>query len=387
MIDKFSDRRLKSKLPETPISIFSQMTALANQYGAVNLSQGFPDFETDPILISLVTGAMKNGHNQYAPMAGVLTLRQAIAQKFYNLYQAEVDAEAEITITTGGTQALFTAIAAVVHAGDEVIIFEPAYDSYKPTVEVFGGLVVPIQLVAPSFTINWDEVESTVTAKTRLIIINNPNNPTATVFSANDLIRLEQIVAHRDIYVLSDEVYEHLIYDQQQHQSVIQSELLRSRSFIVASFGKLLHTTGWKLGYVIAPKYLTVEFRKIHQFNVFSANTPMQYAIASYISQADRYLNLAPFFQEKRDLLIAGLKQTKLEVLPCKGTYFLLVNYAQTSDMDELSFAKYVTQHYQVAMVPISPFYSSDLNQKLLRICFAKERDTLLRGIENLSKL
>ncbi|TJZ59854.1 aminotransferase class I/II-fold pyridoxal phosphate-dependent enzyme [Sphingobacterium olei] len=376
-----------SKLPETAVSIFSQMTALSNAHGAVNLSQGFPDFPADPELINLVTEYMQQGFNQYAPMPGIMELRQAIANKLEYLYRVQVNPETEITITSGGTQALFTAIGTVVQPGDEVIIFEPAYDSYKPSVELFGGKVIPVRLQTPIFQIDWDEVESLISEKTRLIIINNPNNPTATVLAQEDLLALERLVVDRNIYVLSDEVYEHIIYDERVHQSVIQYPGLRERSFLVASFGKLLHTTGWKLGYIIAPPFLTTEFRKIHQFNVFSSNTPMQYAVARYLEQQGRYLNLSSFFEKKRDLLVMGLQETRFNILPSQGTYFLLVDYSNISDQDELSFAQYITREHRVAMVPVSAFYSKVYNQQLLRICFAKKEATLVSAIQHLKEL
>ncbi|MBE8721658.1 methionine aminotransferase [Sphingobacterium pedocola] len=376
-----------SKLPQTAVSIFSQMTALSNTYGAVNLSQGFPDFPADPELINLVTEYMHQGFNQYAPMPGIMALRQTIADKQEYLYRVQVNPETEITITSGGTQALFTAIGTVVSPGDEVIIFEPAYDSYKPSVEVFGGKVIPIRLQAPAFKIDWNEVEDLISDKTRLIIINNPNNPTATVLTQEDLAALERLIADQNIYVLSDEVYEHIVYDGRVHQSIIQYPGLRDKAFIVASFGKLLHTTGWKLGYIIAPSLLTAEFRKIHQFNVFSSNTPMQYAVARYLEQQERYLNLSSFFEKKRDQLITGLKETRFNVLPSQGTYFLLVDYSSISDQNELSFAQYLTKEYKVAMVPVSAFYSGTCNQHLLRICFAKKEETLASAVQYLKKL
>jgi methionine aminotransferase len=381
------ENTFSSKLPETAVSIFSQMTALSNAHGAVNLSQGFPDFPADPELINLVTAYMHQGFNQYAPMPGIMELRQAIANKLEYLYRVQVSPETEITITSGGTQALFTAIGTVVQPGDEVIIFEPAYDSYKPSVEVFGGKVIPVRLQAPAFKIDWDEVEDLISDKTRLIIINNPNNPTATVLTQEDLAALERLIANRNIYVLSDEVYEHIIYDGRVHQSVIQYPGLRDRSFLVASFGKLLHTTGWKLGYIIAPPLLTTEFRKIHQFNVFSSNTPMQYAVARYLEQQERYLNLPSFFEKKRDLLVMGLQETRFNVLPSQGTYFLLVDYSNISNQDELSFAQYITKEYKVAMVPVSAFYSNAYNQQLLRICFAKREETLVSAVQYLKEL
>ncbi len=376
-----------SKLPATPVSIFSRMSQLAQAHQAVNLSQGFPDFDLAPDLIQLVTKYMQKGFNQYAPMAGVLALRECIARKYLAISQIHLNPETEITVTAGGTQALFTAIGTLISPGDEAIIFEPAYDSYKPSIEAFGGKVVPISLHAPEFQINWEEVKSKITEQTRIIIINNPNNPTGRILTRIDITTLEELVSSYGLFVISDEVYEHITYDRQPHQSVLQSPVLKERAYVIASFGKLLHATGWKVGYVVANEQLTAEFRKIHQFNVFSVNTPMQMAIAEYLSDINYYVSLPLYFQEKRDYLAKALGQTKFKILPCEGTYFMLLDYSSLSAQAELEFAEYLTKTSGVAMIPVSSFYSDNVNQGLLRICFAKKEETLDLAIDRLSKI
>ncbi len=376
-----------SKLPNTPVSIFSRMSQLAQTHQAVNLSQGFPDFAVAPELIDLVTKYMQEGFNQYAPMPGVLPLRERIAHKYQAITQIEIDPETEITITAGGTQALFTAIGTLIHPGDEVIIFEPAYDSYKPSVEAFGGAVVPIRLFAPDFEIDWEDVRDKITSQTKLIIINNPNNPTGRILTKRDITALEELVDAYGLYVISDEVYEHITYDERKHESILYSPILRERGYVVASFGKVLHATGWKIGYVVACAHLTVEFRKIHQFNVFSVNTPMQLAIADYLSEVNYYATLPVGFQGKRDYLSTALQQTRFKVLPCEGTYFMLLDYSEISVQAELDFAIHLTEKAKVAMIPISSFYSEEINQNLLRICFAKEKATLDRAVDCLLQI
>lgn len=377
----------KSKLPQASISIFSSMSLLAQQQQAVNLSQGFPDFDIDPKLTALVTQYMNKGFNQYAPMPGTVELRRTIAEKYKHCYQIDVDKETEITITAGGTQGLYDVIGALVHPNDEVIIFEPAYDSYSPSVQSFGGKVVPIELIAPDFTINWDVVRTKINEKTKLIIINNPNNPTGRLLTQDDIIQLEQIVVETGVYILSDEVYEHIVFDAHKHISMLESDILRNQGFVVASFGKVLHATGWKMGYVIANSMLTSEFRKIHQFNVFSVNTPMQYAIAEYLADMTYYNDLSILFQQKRDHVISKLKDSRFNILPCEGTYFLLVDYSNISSSDELAFAISLTEKQKVATIPISAFYTNHRNQNLLRICFAKKEQTLNLGLQNLLRI
>lgn len=378
---------LSSKLPHVGTTIFTQMTMLANAHQALNLSQGFPDFEADPRLIKLVTEAMQNGYNQYAPMIGVQSLRDAIVKKYDQIYNIEVDATEELTITSGGTQAIFTAIATVVRPEDEVIIFEPAYDCYAPTVELFGGRVVPVRLLAPDFRIDWDYVATLMNSKTRLIIINNPNNPTGKVLGKEELIKLGALLEGTRILLLSDEVYEHIVFDGASSQSVLEIPTLRERSFVVASFGKLLHTTGWKIGYCVAPPQLTHEFRKVHQFNVFSVNAPMQFAIAEYLEDISYVKGLSSFFERKRNLLKDGLKGSRFTILPCEGTYFLNINYSGISNEKEFEFACSLTTQHKIATIPLSAFYKEVTNQQVLRVCFAKKDETLAKAITILNQI
>lgn len=378
---------LSSKLPHVGTTIFTQMTMLANAHQALNLSQGFPDFEADPRLVKLVTEAMQNGYNQYAPMIGVQSLRDAIVKKYDQIYNIEVDATEELTITSGGTQAIFTAIATVVRPEDEVIIFEPAYDCYAPTVELFGGRVVPVRLLAPDFRIDWDYVATLMNSKTRLIIINNPNNPTGKVLGKEELIKLGALLEGTRILLLSDEVYEHIVFDGASSQSVLEIPTLRERSFVVASFGKLLHTTGWKIGYCVAPPQLTHEFRKVHQFNVFSVNAPMQFAIAEYLEDISYVKGLSSFFERKRNLLKDGLKGSRFTILPCEGTYFLNINYSGISNEKEFEFACSLTTQHKIATIPLSAFYKEVTNQQVLRVCFAKKDETLAKAITILNQI
>ncbi|WP_294348773.1 methionine aminotransferase [uncultured Sphingobacterium sp.] len=378
---------LSSKLPHVGTTIFTQMTMLANAHQALNLSQGFPDFEADPRLVKLVTEAMQNGYNQYAPMIGVQSLRDAIVKKYDQIYNIEVDATEELTITSGGTQAIFTAIATVVRPEDEVIIFEPAYDCYAPTVELFGGRVVPVRLLAPDFRIDWDYVATLMNSKTRLIIINNPNNPTGKVLGKEELIKLGSVLEGTRILLLSDEVYEHIVFDGASSQSVLKIPTLRERSFVVASFGKLLHTTGWKIGYCVAPPQLTHEFRKVHQFNVFSVNAPMQFAIAEYLEDISYVKGLSSFFERKRNLLKDGLKGSRFTILPCEGTYFLNINYSGISNEKEFEFACSLTTQHKIATIPLSAFYKEVTNQQVLRVCFAKKDETLAKAITILNQI
>ncbi|MFC3353526.1 methionine aminotransferase [Sphingobacterium zeae] len=378
---------LTSKLPHVGTTIFTKMTTLANAHQALNLSQGFPDFEADPRLVKLVTEAMEKGNNQYAPMIGAQALRDAIVKKYDQIYNVEVDATEELTITSGGTQAIFTAIATVVKPEDEVIIFEPAYDCYAPTVELFGGKVVPVRLLAPDFRIDWDYVATLMNSKTRLIIINNPNNPTGKVLGKEELIKLGALLEGTSILLLSDEVYEHIVFDWASSQSVLEIPTLRERSFVVASFGKLLHTTGWKIGYCVAPPQLTHEFRKVHQFNVFSVNAPMQFAIAEYLEDISYIRELSSFFEGKRNLLRDGLKGSRFTILPCEGTYFLNINYSGISNEEEFEFACSLTTQHKIATIPLSAFYKEVTNQQVLRVCFAKKDETLANAIAILNQI
>jgi methionine aminotransferase len=363
------------------------MSALANEVGAINLSQGFPDYDCSPLLTKFVQKAMKDGYNQYAPMPGMLSLRERISEKTEKLYGAKYSPDTEITITAGGTQAIFTAISATIHPNDEVIIFEPAYDSYAPTIKLMGGIVKSLELHPPDYRIPWDMVKKLVNNKTRMIILNSPHNPTATILQEDDIKQLNDIVNNRDIIILSDEVYEHLVFDGQQHLSMARYPDLQQRSFIIASFGKLFHTTGWKIGYCMAPAYLMQEFRKIHQFNVFSVNTPMQVAAAEYLKDESIYLNLPDFFQQKRDHFREGLKQSRFELLPCSGSYFQSVRYQNIADEKDSDFAIRITKEIGVAAIPVSAFYSRATDHQVLRFCFAKKQETLDKAVDRLVKL
>lgn len=378
---------INSKLPTVGTTIFTVMSKLAQDYNAINLSQGFPDYPTDPLLIEHIANAMKNGHNQYAPMAGDLELRNLIAEKVAKQYDAEYNPETEITITSGGTEAIFTALCSVISAGDEVIIFEPAYDCYAPTVKLLGGLVKPFELHAPDYKIDWEMVKKLFSVKTKMIIINTPHNPTGTILSKYDIDALIKLTKETDVLILSDEVYEHIIFDDFQHHSMSLYPELRERSFVVASFGKMLHTTGWKIGYCLAPASLTKEFRKIHQYNVFSTNTPMQVGIANYLKEKPAYLELAEFFQRKRDFFRDLLSQTNFKLLETKGAYFQNVSYAGLSEEKDTDYAKRILTQYGVASVPVSAFYTKHTDNKILRFCFAKENVTLERAAHKLMKV
>jgi methionine aminotransferase len=376
-----------SKLPQTGTTIFTTMSALANETGAINLSQGFPDYDCSPELVELVNRAMQNGHNQYAPMAGVMALREQIAIKTQKLYGAVYDPESEITITAGGTQAVFTAISAVIHPNDEVIIFEPAYDCYAPAIKLMGGVVKSLELEPPDYRIAWDMVKRLINNKTKMIILNSPHNPTATILSKKDIDELSALVKNQDILILSDEVYEHLIYDGQVHHSMARYPELQKRSFIVSSFGKTFHATGWKMGYCLAPAYLMQEFRKIHQFLVFSVNSPMQYAIAEYLKNENTYLSLPDFFQEKRDYFRKGLEQTRFKLLPCSGSYFQSVAYDAITDEKDTDFAIRLTKEAGVASIPVSAFYRTGIDRHILRFCFAKRQETIDKAVDRLIKV
>ena len=378
---KFSGS-IHTKLPHVGTSIFAVMSQLAAEHNAINLAQGFPDFSCDPSMIDLVTEAMKKGHNQYAPMPGIFPLREVIAEKTEFLYSAKYDPNTEVTITAGATQALFTAISAILREGDEVIIFEPAYDSYLPAIDLTGAKPVFVPLKFPDYAIDWEFVKKLVNQRTRMIIINTPNNPTGTIFSASDLSKLEKLVRNTDIVILSDEVYEHIIFDGYEHQSVARYPKLAERSFIISSFGKTYHTTGWKMGYVLAPKELMAEFRKVHQFLVFSVNTPIQYAMAEMIKNKDLYLNLSAFYQEKRDFFLNAINGCAFEPLPASGTYFQLLKYNNISKEKDVDFAKRLTIENKLASIPISVFYHRPEDNKVLRFCFAKSDETLKRAAD-----
>ena len=375
---------IESKLPNVGTTIFTIMSGLANETGAINLSQGFPSFEVSRELIDLYNQAMVNNHNQYAPMPGLLSLREELSKKIQKLYGAYYNPDSEITITAGGTQALYTAITAFVNKGDEVIIFEPAYDSYKPAIELAGGIVKPYSLTPPDYRINWEEVKQMITSKTKMIMINTPHNPSGTILSKQDLESLAEITKGTNIIVLSDEVYEHIIFDGEEHQSVCRFEELRNRSLIVYSFGKTFHATGWKTGYCLGPEFLMKEFRKVHQFLVFSVNTPLQVALSNYLKNEEHYLSLPKFYQAKRDYFTSLIEGSKFKFTPCKGSYFQLLDYSDFSDEKDTDLAIRLTKEFGIASIPVSVFYSSDVDTKMLRFCFAKDNETLERAAEKI---
>ncbi|UKT65589.1 methionine aminotransferase [Pedobacter mucosus] len=375
---------IQSKLPGVNTTIFSVMSKLASEYNAINLSQGFPDYACDPNLTELVSKAMKDGYNQYAPMPGNIFLKEAIAEKVNKIYNINYNPDTEITVTAGGTQAIFTALTAIINPGDEVIIFEPAYDCYAPTVKLLGGLVKTYELSPPNYGIDWDMVKKLFSANTRMIILNSPQNPTGSILSSQDMESLIKLIRGTDILILSDEVYEHLIFDGETHLSVMRYPELRERSFVVASFGKLLHATGWKLGYCLAPEDLTKEFRKVHQFNVFSVNSPMQQAIAEYIKEPEHYNGIAAFFQEKRNYFSSLLQKSRFKLLPCKGSYFQCASYDQISNEKDTEFCIRLVKEFGVAAIPVSAFYQKNTDHKIIRFCFAKENSTLASAAEKL---
>lgn len=370
---------IQSKLPKAGTTIFSIMSGLANETGAINLSQGFPGFPVSEELISLYHQAMKDGHNQYAPMPGIISLREHISEKIHEMYGHIYNPDSEITITAGGTQALNTAIIALIHPGDEVIVPEPAYDSYIPSVLLAGGIPVPIALKAPDYKINWDTVRSKVSPRTRMIIINTPQNPSGSIIQSDDMKELENLVRDTNILVLSDEVYEHIIFDEEKHESVSRYPGLAERSLIVYSFGKTYHATGWKTGYIVGPAYLMREFRRVHQFTVFSVNTPLQFALAEYMKNKNNYLGIPAFYQRKRDLFQSLMKDSAFKILPCKGSYFQLLDYSAISDEKDTDYAVRLTRENGVASIPVSVFYTEPNHNKLLRFCFAKE-DVMLEA-------
>lgn len=379
--------KLRSKLPKVGTTIFTKMSALANEHNAINLSQGFPNFDCDPALVSLASEYMQKGFNQYCPMQGLLSLRENIAAKVENLYGIQYNPDTEINITAGATQAIFTIISTVISEGDEVIIIEPAYDCYEPAIELMGGVINRVQLQPGTFKVNWTEVQKMVNQNTKLLIINTPHNPTGTILEESDMKQLEKIVKGNDLLVLSDEVYEHIIYDQKKHQSVCLYPSIAEKSFVVFSFGKTFHVTGWKMGYVLAPEHLMAEFRKVHQYNVFTCNTPFQYALAEYIKNENKFLELPAFYQEKRDYFTNIIKETQFEITPCSGTYFMLLGYRQYSDKGDVQFAEELTKKGGVASVPVSVFYGNKRDDHVLRFCFAKTTDQLDAAGEKLIQL
>ncbi|WP_369998489.1 methionine aminotransferase [Winogradskyella sp.] len=377
----------QSKLPNVGTTIFTVMSALAKEHNAINLSQGFPNYPSSQKLNDLVADAMNNGYNQYAPMAGNLDLRLAISNKYQLLYKSTYHPEDEITVTAGATQAIYTIISAFVRSGDEVIIFKPAYDCYQPAIEVNGGKTVSVQLSAPHYKVNWDEVASKLSSKTKMIIINTPHNPSGTIWSEQDMLQLQKLTKDTNIIVLSDEVYEHIVFDEEQHHSVCKFPDLKMRSFITASFGKTFHNTGWKIGYCCGPKNLMMEFRKVHQFNVFSVNHPIQKGIADYMQDAETYLGLNDFFQQKRDLFLNLISESRFKFKPSIGTYFQVLDYSDITDEHDVDFAKHLTKEFKIASIPLSVFNDYDKDDNVLRFCFAKTDETLVRAAEILCKI
>ncbi|MEN8223736.1 MAG: methionine aminotransferase [Bacteroidota bacterium] len=378
---------IKSKLPRTGTSIFAVMSQLAHAHNAINLSQGFPDFDVSTELIGLINNYMKKGYNQYAPMAGVQLLRERISEKIEKSYNINYHPDKEITITAGATQGIFTIISSMIRDDDEVIIFEPAYDSYAPAVELNGGIVKYARMEPPDYKINWVKVARMITHRTRLIIINTPHNPTGSVLTKEDLLSLQHLTKKTDIAVLSDEVYEHLIFDGKSHESVCKYPELAERSFITASFGKTFHATGWKMGYVLAPENLMKEYRKSHQFVVFACNTPIQYAMADFLEDENNYKGLGEFYQRKRDYFVNLVKDSRFGIIPCHGTYFQLLDYSRISEESEMDFATRLIKEKGVGTIPVSPFYNQNGDHKVLRVCFAKREDTLEKAAEILCRI
>jgi methionine aminotransferase len=378
---------LATKLPAVGTTIFTVMSTLAAEKNAVNLGQGFPDFHCDPTLVDRVTEAMQQGLNQYPPMAGVPVLRDAVASKIKALYERDYSPTTEITITAGATQAIITIILAVVHAGDEVIVLEPCYDSYVPNIDLAGGVPVRVPLTPGTFRPDFDKISAAITPKTRAIIVNSPHNPSGMVWTHEEMLRLQEILAPTNVLLISDEVYEHMVFDGRQHQSAARYAGLAARAFIVSSFGKTYHVTGWKVGFVAAPAALTAEFRKVHQFNVFTVNTPVQYGLATYMADPKPYLELGAFYERKRDLFREGLKRTRFKLLPGEGTYFQCVDISEVSPLGETEFCKWLTTEVGVAAIPLSAFYGNGFDQRVVRFCFAKKDDTLNDALQRLSSL
>jgi methionine aminotransferase len=377
-----------SKLPGAGTSIFTVMSQLSEDYNAINLSQGFPDFQPPEELLDRVSHHLAAGHNQYAPMTGVAVLRERIAEKISQLYGAQPDPVEEVTVTSGATEALFCAIHAVVRSGEEVIVFDPSYDSYDPAIRLAGAVPIHIPLLPPQFEIDWDCLKQRLNERTRLVIINSPHNPTGSLLTCDDIQRLANVLRPYETFVLSDEVYEHIIFDEQRHASVLENEELAARSFAVFSFGKIYHATGWKVGYCVAPRELSVEFRGVHQFNTYTTTTPLQYALADYlIERPEHYLELGAFYEEKRNLFIDLMKPSGFEMKPSRGTYFQLADYSKISNRSDMEFARWLTVEHRVAVIPISVFYEKPPDAQLIRVCFAKEATTLREAANRLLKL
>ncbi|MGB1291730.1 MAG: methionine aminotransferase [Pseudoalteromonas sp.] len=378
----------ESKLPNLGTSIFSQMSALANQFSAINLSQGFPEFDAPELLKKQLNHYVLEGVNQYSPSSGVPRLQQQIAKLIKRKYNANINANEQVTVTSGATEALFVAIQAIVRKGDEVIVFDPAYDSYQPAIELAGGRSVHVALHAPDYAIDWSVVTKAITANTRAIIINTPHNPSGKTLKQADIDQLRSLVAQHDLYVISDEVYEHITFDQQPHLSVLRDDALFAKSFVISSFGKTFHSTGWKMGYCIAPAELAVEFRKIHQYVTFSSFTPAQHALADMLEQQGEHVDeLSEFYQQKRDVLSSALKESRFTVLPSEGTYFLLLDYSDVSELNDVEFCQWLAEQAGVAAIPLSVFYEKHSNDKVIRLCFAKNEATLIQAAEILCQL
>jgi methionine transaminase len=382
-----STLNLNSRLPEVGTSIFSVMSKMALEHGAINLSQGFPDFPVSSTLIDLIHQKMKEGHNQYAPMPGTPQLRKMIAEVVFKTYQREINFETEVTITAGGTEALFASIAGLIREGDEVILFDPSYDSYDPAIRLNGGIPVHLNLAPPDFAIDWSEVKKKITSRTRMIMINTPHNPAGSVLSSSDLKMLEQLAQEHDLIILSDEVYERIIFENKSHESVLKYPGLAQRSIAVFSFGKTFHATGWKVGYTIASENITREIRKAHQFITFSVNTPVQLALADYLSDPENYLHLGKFYQQKRDFFLEQIKGTSLQPLPCYGSYFQLLSFQGVSKKSDVAMAEWMTKEMKLAPIPVSAFYKDQTDHQLLRFCFAKSEDTLKKAGEIVRKI
>ncbi len=384
---KSSAQNINSKLPKLPESIFTTMSLLAKEYNAINISQGFPNFDPDPVLIEMVAKAMRDGYNQYAPLGGIYTLKEVIAEKISILYGTNYHPHSEITVTVGATQAIFTAISAMVWPNDEVIVFKPAYDCYEPAIKANGGIPVLIQLSEKDYAVDWDAFKAHLNEKTRMVIINTPHNPSGMVFSSSDMLMLQSCLKDTDIILLSDEVYEHIVFDKHTHESASKYPDLASRSFVCASFGKTFHATGWKMGYCAAPAELMKEFQKIHEFNVFCVNHPFQRALAEYLKQPANYLDLGPFYQQKRDLFLKAIQDSRFKFTPTQGTYFQLLDFSEISDESDIAFAERLTKEFGIATIPISVFNKDLVDNKQIRICFAKTPETILEAAEIISAI
>ncbi len=378
---------IHSKLPNVGTTIFTVIGKLANEYDAVNLSQGFPNFDTDPKLLQLVTDALKEGYNQYAPMQGSLSLRKIISEKIATLYGNTYHPESEITITAGATQAIFTAISTFIRPGDEVVVIKPSFDCYEPAIELFGGKTVPVELEGLDYSINWNTFKSAITPNTKMVITNTPHNPTGTIWSESDMVQLQEILKGTNIILLSDEVYEHIIFDGKKHESAAKYPELASRSIICSSFGKTFHVTGWKVGYCVAPKALMSEFRKVHQFNVFSANHPTQEALANYLKNPAHYLNLAQFYQGKRDYFLDAIRSSRFKMIPSSGTYFQVLDYSNISNESDTEFVERLIKEYKLASIPMSAFSLNGYTTRQLRFCFAKTNEVLDQAAEILNRI